>query len=136
MTYFSNFSNFDSKTSLLLFKCVSMRHSHVFNFCPIFSKDYILFFNSLLCMGLQTSVLGSYLLSKMAAEKSTENPLNHNLRKSKKQNIGLRWFKTADDEYCHIYIACCIIDRSNNGNNGYHENIISALQHKLLQGLR
>ena len=60
-----------------------------------------MFFNSLLCMGLQTSVFGSYLLSKMAAEK-TEKPLKPKFAKIEKQNIGWGWFGTADDEYGHV----------------------------------
>ena len=38
-------------------------------------------------MGLQTSVFGSYLLSKMAAEK-TGKPLKPKFKKIEKQNIG------------------------------------------------
>ena len=38
MTLFSNFDNFALMTSLRLFCCFLMRHSHVFNFCLIFFK--------------------------------------------------------------------------------------------------
>ena len=52
-------------------------------------------------MGLQTSVFGFYLLSKMAAEK-TENPLKPKFAKIEKQNNYSGWFGTTDDENGYI----------------------------------
>ena len=52
-------------------------------------------------MGLQASVFGSYLLSKITAEK-TEKPLQPKFAKIEIRNVGLHWFDTADDKYGYI----------------------------------
>ena len=47
-----------------------------------------MFFNSLICMELQSSVLSLHLPLKMAAEKP-ENPLKPKFAKIEKQNVGI-----------------------------------------------
>ena len=87
-----------SERVFMLLDCDTLTFSM---FMQFYSNWYILFCSSLLCMGLQTSVFGWYLLSKMAAEK-TKKPLKPKFAKIEKQNIGWGWFGTADDEYGHI----------------------------------
>ena len=49
-------------------------------------------------MDLQTSKLGLYLLSNMAAENNGK-PLKTKFEKIEKQNDDFCWFGTAEDEY-------------------------------------
>ena len=49
-------------------------------------------------MGLQTSILGLYLLSIMAAENNGK-PLKTKFEKIEKQNVDFGWFGSADYEY-------------------------------------
>ena len=55
----------------------------------------------MLCMELQTSDLGQYLLTNMAAEK-TENPLKQKCVQIQKQKVDSYRFEVTDDEYGHI----------------------------------
>ena len=52
-------------------------------------------------MGLQTSKLGLYLLSIMAAENNGK-PLKKKFEKIEKQNVDFCWLGSADDEYDRI----------------------------------
>jgi len=55
-------------------------------FVEFASYFHILIFNLLLCMALQTSILGLYLLSNMATE-NNGNPLKTKFEKIEKQNV-------------------------------------------------
>ena len=67
----------------VVFKCGTLTSSFFVEF-P--SNLHILIFNLLLCMGLQTSILGLYLLSNMAAENNGK-PLKTKFEKIEKQNV-------------------------------------------------
>ena len=77
----------DVKTAFYMF---SNAAAHVFNFCTIIFKSKHFSFSSLLWMGLQTSVFGSYLLHKIATEKKQKIPLKPKFRKNKQTTK--RWF--------------------------------------------
>ena len=67
----------------VVFKCGTLMSPFLVEFA---SNLHILIFNLLLCTGLQTSILGLYLLSNMAAE-NNGNPLKTKFEKIEKQNV-------------------------------------------------
>ena len=66
-------------------------------FVQFSSNWHMLLFNSWLCMGLQSSVFGSYLLSKMTVEKTVKNQTDVKFKKS----INSYRFWPAEHEYVH-----------------------------------
>ena len=75
---------------------------HTSSFFVIFFSDWHIFiFFFLLFMGLQTSILGLYLSSNMAAE-NNGNPLKTKFEKTEKQNVDFCSFGAADYEYDRI----------------------------------
>ena len=54
----------------------------------------------MLCMGLQTSHFGQYLLTNITAEK-TENPLKQKCVQIQKESVYFYRFEVADGEYGH-----------------------------------
>ena len=61
------------------------------------SNSHMLLFNSWLCMGLQSSVFGSYLLSEMTVEKTVKNQSDVKLKKV----FDSYRFWPAEHEYVH-----------------------------------
>ena len=49
-------------------------------------------------MGLQTSILGLYILSNLAAE-NNQKTIKNKIRENQKQKLGSCWFGSTDNEY-------------------------------------
>ena len=68
---------------VVVFKCDTLTSSFFVKFS---SNLHILIFNVLLCMDFQTSILGLYLISNIAA-KNNGKPLKTKFEKIEKQNV-------------------------------------------------
>ena len=70
-------------------------------FVQFSSNSHMLLFNSWLCMGLQSSVFGSYLLSEMTVVKTVKNRDVKKVTENFKQTMYSYRFWTAEHEYVH-----------------------------------
>ena len=91
----------------VVFKCGTLTSSFFVEFA---SNLHILIFSLSLCVGLQISNFGLYLLSNMAVE-NNGTPLKSKFDRIEKQNIDFGWFGSANDEYDRIEVVRYFICR-------------------------